>query len=107
MSLEAEEIDSPFGVDFFTWIPVNDHTPPTMDQLEFGVSTLTKLIQMNKKIYVHCKHGHGRAPTMVAAYFISEGAEVSEAVARIKEKRPVIHLEESQVKALGEFKKTV
>lgn len=39
ISLEEERVGAPFGVDFYVWIPVKNHTPPTLDQLEFGVFT--------------------------------------------------------------------
>ena len=107
ISLEGEEVDAPFGVDFFSWIPVADNHAPTADQFELGITVLDKLVRMGKKVYIHCELGHGRAPTLVAAYFISKGASVEDAVARIKEKRSVVHLTEVQLKALEEFKNTI
>lgn len=105
ISLEEERIDAPFGVEFYLWIPVKNHMPPAPDQLEFGVSTLEELVKMGKKIYVHCKNGHGRAPTMMAAYLIKRGKSVEEAVDFIKARRPTIHLEKVQKEALIEFSK--
>lgn len=105
ISLEGERVDTPFGVQFYTWIPIKNHTAPTIEQLEFGVVTLEKLVAMKKKIYVHCQNGHGRAPTMVAAYLIKKGKSVDEAIKFIKEQRPTIHLEEVQREALKGFSK--
>jgi len=106
ISLEEERVDAPFGVQFYTWIPVKNHTAPTKEQLDFGIATLEKLVGMKKKIYVHCQNGHGRAPTIVAAYLIKQGREVDEAIEFIKSKRPSIHLEEIQKEALREFSKS-
>ncbi len=103
ISLEEERIDAPFGVESYIWIPVKDHNAPTEDQLEFGVSVLEKLIAMKKKVYVHCMNGHGRAPTLVAAYLIKKGMTVNESIEYIRIRRPEIHLEEAQVKALTEY----
>ncbi len=103
ISIEGERVDTPFGVEFFLWIPVVDTEPPTQDQLILGVSMLKKSVLLNKKVYVHCRRGHGRAPTVVAAYFISEGYSVEDAIEKIKEKRPVIHLNDPQVSALKTF----
>jgi protein-tyrosine phosphatase len=105
ISLEEERIDAPFGVDFYVWIPVKDHSAPTPDQLEFGVLALEKFVMMGKKVYVHCKNGHGRAPTLVAAYLIKKGKTPEEAEAFIKIKRPPIHLEDVQREALRNFSK--
>ena len=106
ISLEEDRLDAPFGVDFYIWIPVKNHTAPKPDQLEFGVLVLKKLISMQKKVYVHCKNGHGRAPTLVAAYLIKKGKTPEEAEGLIKTKRPSIHLEDVQRQALGDFSKT-
>ena len=103
LSVEGERVDAPFGVEFFAWIPVVDNDAPTPDQFALGVSTLQKLVALDKKVYAHCEHGHGRAPTMVAAYFIAEGDSVDDAIARIKEKRPVVHLSDAQYSALNVF----
>ncbi|MBU1118738.1 dual specificity protein phosphatase family protein [Patescibacteria group bacterium] len=100
ISLEEERLDAPFGVNFFVWLPTKDLTPPTMDQLHFGVGSIEQLVSLGKKVYVHCKNGHGRAPTLVAAYLMKTGKSIDEALLFIKEKRQVIHLEDSQVEML-------
>ena len=105
ISLEEDRLDAPFGVDFYIWMPVQNHTAPKREQLEFGVSVLEKLISMGKKVYVHCKNGHGRAPTLVAAYLIKHGKSPAEAEAFIKLKRPTMHLKDAQRQALEDFSK--
>lgn len=107
ISLEEEKIDTPLGVGFYIWIPVKNHTAPTQDQLDFGVSVLKKLVAMKKKVYIHCQNGHSRAPTLVAAYLIKQGKSPDEALAFIKAKRPSIHLEDVQQEALVEFSKII
>lgn len=103
ISLEEEQVDTPFGVQFYVWIPIKNRAAPTSEQLEFGVATLEKFVAMKKKIYVHCQNGHGRAPTMAAAYFIKRGKSVDEAIELIRSQRPSIHLEEAQKEALRRF----
>lgn len=103
ISLEQERLDAPFGVTFYVWIPVADHTAPSREQLDFGVSVLEKLVGLKKKVYVHCQNGHGRAPTLVAAYLVRQGKTPREAVDFIESKRPAIHLEEVQKSALEMF----
>ncbi|MBI1871975.1 dual specificity protein phosphatase family protein, partial [Candidatus Collierbacteria bacterium] len=60
-----------------------------------------------KKTYVHCTHGHGRAPTLVAAYLIKKGKSTKDALDFIKSKRPSIHLDDPQVDALIEYEKSI
>jgi len=107
ISLEEDRLDAPFGVDFYTWIPVVNHAAPHKDQLAFGVSVLEKLVAMQRKIYVHCKNGHGRAPTLVAAYLIQKGKNPKEAEEFIKSHRPSIHLEDVQRAALEDFSSAI
>lgn len=106
ISLELERIDSPHGVDYFVWLPVKDHTAPTQDQLDFGVASIAKFIEMDKKMYIHCQNGHGRAPTLVSAFYISQGLSVEAAIDFVKSKRPSMHLDDIQIEALREFAKT-
>lgn len=105
ISLEDIRLDHPFGVEAYLWLPTPDHTPPTQDQLGIGAETIDSLVKRKKKVYVHCKHGHGRATTLAAAYFISKGRTPDEAYALIKEHRPAVHLQDSQMQALREFAK--
>lgn len=103
VSLEEERVDMPFGVEFYTWIPIQNHTAPTQEQLRFGVSVLSELVAMKKKVYVHCRNGHGRAPTVVAAYLIKKGKGAEEAISFIKSRRPSMHLESVQEDSLRDF----
>lgn len=105
ISLEEKRIDTPLGIEFYVWIPIKNHVAPTNEQFDFVVTVLEKLVSMKKKIYVHCQNGHGRAPTMVAAYLIKKGKEVNEAIDFIKAKRPTIHLEKVQKESLVKFSK--
>lgn len=100
ISLEENRIDAPFGVQFYIWIPIKNHSTPTKEQLDFGASILEKLVSMKKKIYIHCKNGHGRAPTLIAAYLIKMGKSIDEALDLIKAERSSIHLEDVQLDAL-------
>lgn len=105
LSLEKERLDAPFGVKYFLWLPTKDKAAPTQDTLKLGVAVITKCIELKKVLYIHCMNGHGRAPTLVAAYFISLGDSVDDAIEKIRQKRPEIHLEDVQYEALKNFAK--
>lgn len=104
ISLEEERIDAPFGVQFYIWLPVTDRHAPTQAQLELGATVLEKLVALGKRVYVHCKKGHGRAPTLVAAYLMRQGKSLTEALRIIALRRPAIHLTEVQREALKTFR---
>ena len=103
ISLEADSVDTPFGVQFYLWLPVEDHTAPSKEQTEVGVNVLETLVRLKKKVYVHCKNGHGRAPTLVAAYLVRQGKAPEEAVRLLKSKRASIHLKDVQLAMLDEL----
>lgn len=103
IDLEEERQDSPPKIDIYLWLPTKDKSAPNISQIMVAVNVITLAVKLDKKIYIHCRYGHGRSPTLIAAYFISTGYTVSEAVTKIKEARPEIHLEMCQLKALQEY----
>ena len=107
ISLEKKKLDHPFGVDYYLWLPTKDHQAPTLKQLEVGVAFLQKLVSQKVKCYVHCQQGHGRAPTLVAAYLVSEGMSADKAFDFIKKKRPDAHPNPKQISAVKIFKRTL
>jgi len=107
VDLQEEKIDNPSGVKSFLWLPTFDFTPPSQTQLIIGSHFIEDLVNHKMKCYVHCKAGHGRAPTLVAAYYILKGLTPTQAIAKIKKKRPPIHPTKSQRKALEIFYKSV
>lgn len=107
ISLEAEKIDQPFGVNSYLWLPTIDHAAPTMEALALGTQMMTFLINNKKKVYVHCQNGHGRAPTLVAAYFMSQGLSLDKAIKKIRTKRREIHIEPVQKATLELFAENV
>lgn len=104
IDLEEERQEQTPNIDTYLWLPVKDHLAPTQEQLDTGVAVIDSLVKNNKKVYIHCKNGHGRSPTLLAAYFISQGLEIDEAIEKIKSKRPQIHLRQVQIEALNKFR---
>lgn len=103
LSVEKKEIP-PDGIDIYAWIPVADKHAPTQEQLDIGTAIINEAVKNGKNIYVHCKNGHGRSPTMVAAYLVRyQGKTPDEAVAMILHRRNEVHLEFDQRESLGKF----
>ncbi len=103
LTREHEEI-APKALDLYAWIPVTDKGVP--DACQFGLSTsiINEAVINNQRVYIHCKNGHGRSPTVVAAYLIRfQKMTVMDAINLIKSKRAEIHLEEGQLEALNKF----
>lgn len=103
ISLEEENVDAPRGVDYYLWLPTPDQQPPSPDKLALGVQALEFFSAKRIKVYIHCKNGHGRAPTLFMAYLIKKGMPMDAALAQLKAKRPTAHLTEAQMAALKVF----
>lgn len=103
IDLEEQRGEEPPRTHIYLWLPTQDHAAPSPDQLSAGVASLENMTARKLKVYVHCKNGHGRAPTLVAAFFITQGMGIDEATATIKAQRPAIHLNETQIAALAAF----
>lgn len=103
ISLEKERVDVPTGADFYLWLPTEDMTAPSPDQLRLGVDTLAFFAERKIKVYIHCKNGHGRAPTLYLAYLVSRGMPYEEALAMLTRQRPSVHPTEAQERAVRDF----
>lgn len=69
-------------------IPIVDFTPPTLEQIDQFVRTVRAAIDRDQRVAVHCAGGKGRTGTMVAAWFVANGATADEAITRIRALRP-------------------
>ncbi len=103
LSQEKNELP-PKDIESYSWLPVVDGYSPTLAQLNMGTALMDKAIKDGKTVYVHCKNGHGRSPTMVLAYLMRyKNMNYEEAHKLVKEKRPEIHIEDLQKSELEKF----
>lgn len=103
LSQENNELP-PKDIETYAWIPVVDGYSPTQTQLDTGTAIMHEAIKDGKIVYVHCKNGHGRSPTMVVAYLIRfDRMSLDAAKKLVEEKRPEVHIEDTQIKELIEF----
>jgi len=54
------------------WLPVIDHTEPSVDQLEQAVAFIRRHQGRGERVLVHCKGGHGRSAAVAAAWLVSD-----------------------------------
>lgn len=103
LSKEENELP-PTNIESYIWLPVADGSVPTPDQFDIGTSAINEALKNGKAVYVHCKNGHGRSPTLIAAYYIRfQGKSVDEAVAFTQGQRNEIHVELAQREALQKY----
>jgi hypothetical protein len=90
MREESDDADRGLAPEHYLWLPITDDTAPSLEDLEKGATFIQSHVEEGKGVYVHCKAGVGRAPTMAAAYLVHQGATPEEAWAILKEGRPFI-----------------
>lgn len=101
IDMQAEKEDKPPGVEAFLWLPTFDFNSPSQLQFHLGANFINEIVGNNKKCYVHCRQGYGRAPTLVAAYYILyKDLTPIQAINKIKLRRPQANPNIMQVKAL-------
>ncbi len=84
----------------YCYLPVVDGQAPSLEQLYQGIAFIQQCIAAGRKVYIHCHSGVGRAPTMVAAYLISQGDTLEQAFRRIRQVRPFIEIKSAQLDQL-------
>lgn len=103
VDLQEEKEDRPFGAVAFLWLPTTDFTAPSQLQLFSGARFIEAVVTSRKKCYIHCNAGEGRAPTLAAAYYITQGLTPEQAIEKIKKGRPVVNPNKLQRQALQRF----
>jgi dual specificity MAP kinase phosphatase len=84
-------------------LPTPDNTAPRMEDLIKGAEFARLAIQEGGKVYIHCRQGLGRGPTMAIAYLMRMGATYEDAFATVKRVRPFIRPRRVQVDRLKEL----
>ncbi|HLF02416.1 MAG TPA: dual specificity protein phosphatase [Anaerolineales bacterium] len=109
VNLREEADDSQRGVAFqrHLWLPTPDDGAPTIEQLREGVAFIRASLAAGTGVYVHCAQGVGRAPTMAAAYLVSEGHSPREAMEAIRAARPFITPTPVQMSRLDEWARSM
>lgn len=83
-------------------IAVQDFCPPTVEQLEQFVRLVDRLSPGTKMI-VHCEGGTGRTGTFAAAYWVSKGMTVADAILHVRTARRRAVETTAQEEILAEF----
>ncbi len=84
-------------------LPTVDNTPPPLEVLMKGADFIDNEINNNGIVYVHCRQGLGRGPTMAMAYLIKTGLTYYDAYAMIRKVRVFINPRPGQIKKLKEL----
>ncbi len=84
-------------------IPVRDFGTPTLEQLQEFVNIVNENRTKGHPVAVHCLMGCGRTGVFLAAYLISQGMSLEEAVWEVRQKRPCSIETRGQMDVLHRF----
>jgi predicted protein tyrosine phosphatase len=105
MRIEYDDAEHGVALEHYCHLPSVDDAAPTLEHLDEGAAFIDRLVRAGEKVYIHCAGGLGRAPTMAAAYFVSQGMSLDDALALIRQKRPFINPQPCQLEQLERFEK--
>ncbi|MDX9840990.1 MAG: dual specificity protein phosphatase family protein, partial [Desulfobulbus sp.] len=66
---DLHEIEDTSGFDVH-YLPVVDEHAPDLEAMERALDWMDEAIYLDKKVLVHCRMGHGRTGTFIAAYLL-------------------------------------
>jgi atypical dual specificity phosphatase len=88
-------------------VPVPDLMAPSRAQFETCVGVLRKARGNSFGAVVHCAAGIGRTGTIIAGWFVAEGLDPDEAIAKIRSLRPGSVETPAQEAAIREFAESI
>lgn len=103
MRIEFDDAALGLAPEKYCYLPTIDDDAPTIEHLDAGSGFIQQVIASGGKVYIHCGAGVGRAPTMAAAYLISTGDTLEEALNKIVKARPFIYIMPPQMQRLREY----
>jgi protein-tyrosine phosphatase len=87
----------------YVHFPTVDNTPPPLEVLIKGADFIDEEIKHKGIVYVHCRQGLGRGPTMAMAYLIKLGMTYQDAYNQIRRVRIFINPRPGQIRRLKEL----
>ncbi|HET6255418.1 MAG TPA: dual specificity protein phosphatase [Puia sp.] len=84
-------------------LPTPDNTAPALEDLIRGAEFARKVIDGGGKIYIHCRQGLGRGPTMAIAYLLRTGQTYADALATVRRVRTFVRPRPVQMARLKEL----
>jgi protein tyrosine phosphatase (PTP) superfamily phosphohydrolase (DUF442 family) len=105
VNMRIEFDDAALGLvpEHYCYLPTIDDMAPSEEHLDIGIKFIQAVIDSGGKVYIHCGAGVGRAPTMAAAYLMSTGYSLEDAINTIRKTRPFIYIMPSQLEQLQHY----
>lgn len=103
------EIEDPYQVEFHKWEPIRDAEPaPSLQWLRTQVEFVETQRAAGHSVFVHCKQGISRSGMVLAAYLMKrEGWSRDEALAHLREHRPIVRPNPAFMQLLLEWEQSL
>lgn len=88
-------------------LPTRDWSPPTITDLKKGIAFIEDQVSKGGSVYIHCRLGEGRGPSMAAAYLIHQGYSAEEAIRLLQRNRPFVRPNRDQMRRLAELQENL
>jgi protein-tyrosine phosphatase len=83
--------------------PIKDFHAPSLEQLKEITGWIDEKVKKNESVLIHCHAGIGRTSTVIAAYLVKKGYNVTEAMRKVKKSIPLAFEVEAQVNIIYEY----
>jgi len=98
-----EKPNSSKKLEFSSGFHIPEYVQISKEDLYRAVSEIGSVRSSGGKVYLHCREGVGRAPTVGAAVLVSEGYPLESALSRVLMGRKVASLSQEQYSSLVDF----
>ncbi len=103
-------MDDPSNLDFYQqaglphlWLPITGGTAPTVEQVQELQKFIKTQNSVGNGVAVHCTSGRRRTGTVLAAYLVTLGSSVEDALQTILMANPQVELREAQMNFLKQL----
>jgi predicted protein tyrosine phosphatase len=100
LRIEFDDAEHDLALPHYCYLPTIDDDAVSLEHLYQGIAFIKDAHQNGGKVYIHCAGGVGRAPTMGAAYLMSTGLSLDQALEKIRAVRPFISIMPPQMAQL-------
>jgi protein-tyrosine phosphatase len=89
----------------FLHVAVDDREAPSQEQLRTATEWTLAEIAGGRKVYIHCRSGIGRSPSVACAVLVAIGYPLADAYQIVRRQRPWAAFSETQRQALEAFER--
>jgi protein-tyrosine phosphatase len=99
---DLHQVEEGSGFEVY-YLPVVDECAPDLGAMEKALDWMDESIYLDKKVLVHCRLGHGRTGTFIAAYLLRRGFDfkLAEKTMKGRNAKPATYEQRSFLKKYG------